>query len=388
MSHLIEEYSKNLGVKISKPIIAKHFWPILHEKYVTICADSQVPAKTYKHYEIVIDIIKRSFAKRGIKIIQIGTSKSLNLQNTNQQLFDLDFKNFAYIISKSMLHIGVDNVYSHYASSINIPVVTLFGNVYQSIARGYWSKNQANLEAPWKVKPCLNLHDSNDWINKINPEQIAEKIFSQLNIDDKINMKTKFIGTHYNNQIIEIVPNFFSPSPEIKNTHVFLRPDYGIHESSFINWCNYLQSYSIFAKKELNVQFCQHFASKIKKVSFILNKNNLVQEDHLKMLQSLNIEVTILSDNQDDLAELREKYFDFSVYLYAKSSKKDLGDEVDFSNLHFVSSKIILSNGKRHLSKFHFLNENNNVDIDDKLWDNPDLLEDIQHYYIYERTRQ
>jgi hypothetical protein len=122
-------------------------------------------------------------------------------------------------------------------------------------------------------------------------------------------------------------------------------------------------------------------------VSFILNKNNLVQEDHLKMLQSLNIEVTILSDNQDDLAELREKYFDFPVYLYAKSSKKDLGDEVDFSNLHFVSSKIILSNGKRHLSKFHFLNENNNVDINGKLEDNSLLLEDLQHYYIYERTK-
>lgn len=387
MSHLIEEYSKNLGVKISKPIIAKHFWPILHEKYITICSDSQVPSKTYKHYETVIDIIKKSLVSRGIKIIQIGTSKSLNLQNVNQQLFDLEFKNFAYIISKSMLHIGVDNVYSHYASSINVPIVTLFGNVYESIAKGYWSKNQMNLEAPWKVKPCLNVNDPNDFINKINPEQIAEKILNQLNINDKIQMKTKLIGDYYHNQVIEIVPNFFSAAPEIQKTHVFLRPDYGIHETSFINWCNYLQTYSIFSKKELNVQFCQHFASKIKNVSFVLNKDNLVNEEHLKMLQSLNIGVTILSDNKDDLAELRERYFDFSVHLYFKSDKSILGNEVDFSNLYFNSSKIILSNGDKYPSRYHFLNEINSVDINKKLEDNEILLEDLQHFYIYEQTR-
>jgi len=49
MSHLIEEYAKNLGVKISKPMIAKHFWPTAFDNYITICLDSEIPSKNYRY---------------------------------------------------------------------------------------------------------------------------------------------------------------------------------------------------------------------------------------------------------------------------------------------------------------------------------------------------
>lgn len=387
MSHLIEEYSKNLGVKISKPLVSKHFWPMVPDKYVTICADSQIPSKNYKHYNLVINLIKESLAKRSIKIIQIGTSSSLNLQNVDQQLFDLPFKNMAYIISKSMLHIGVDNVFSHYASSIETPMVTIFGNIYETVGNGYWSKNQIKIEAPWKVKPCLSGNDSEDSINKINPEEIAKKILDQLKIQDKINVKTKFIGRFYDNQVIELVPDFFSPIEKIKNQHVFIRPDYGFDEPSFMNWCNYLQSYSIFANKELDLQFCSHFASKIKNISYILHKDSAVSLDHLEKIQNLNIGITILCEKEEDLPEMRERYFDFSVHLYYKPNKKILGDDIKFDNLFFNSSKIILSKGNQYSSKYHFLNQQKDVDKNFNLEDNDVLLEELEHFYIYERTK-
>jgi hypothetical protein len=386
MSHLIEEYSKNLGVKISKPVISNHFWPIVHEKYITICVDSQVPSKTYKHYDIVIDIVKKSLRQRGIKIIQIGSAKSLNLQGADQQLFDLDFKNIAYIISKSMLHIGIDNVYSHYASSINVPLVTLFGNVYESVSKGYWSKNQANIKAPWKVKPCLSAQDPNDTINKINPEEISKLIFDQLNINDQIHMKTKLIGDFYNNQIVELVPDFYSAITEIKNKHVFLRPDFGCHSEYFFKWCEYLNSFSIFSQFELNIQICQRFAQKIKKVSYLLNKDSSISETHLRDLESLKIEVCILTENEEDLPVLREKYFDFNVHLYFKASKKMLGDEVDFSDLFFYSSKVILSQNQQFSCKYNFLQGRNSLDKNNNLVENEDLLAELHHFYIYEKT--
>jgi hypothetical protein len=388
MSHLIEEYSKSLGVKISKPIVSKHFWPVTYDGYITICVDSQIQSRNYKYYNTVIDIIKQSLDKRNIKIIQIGSAKETRLQNVDSCFFDLNFKNFAYVISKSMLHIGVDNVFSHYASSINVPLVTLFGNVYETVSNGYWSKNQISMEAPWKTKPCLGAHDVNDSINKIKPEEIAKSIFQQLGIVDRINMKTKFIGDFYNQQIVEVVPDSFSPIEGLKNHHVFIRCDYVMDQSSVLNWCDYLNSYSIFTRSELDLQFCNHFSKKIKNISYILNKNSSITEQHLLALRNLNIDVTILVEEESDLPEIREKYFDFDVHLYFKADKSLLGDEqLDFSKLFFNSSKVILSKNKKYSSRYDFINGNNSVDKNLNLLDNPVLLEDLQHFYIYERTK-
>ena len=36
MSHLIEEYAKNLGVKISSPVLKDHYFPVLFDKSFSI----------------------------------------------------------------------------------------------------------------------------------------------------------------------------------------------------------------------------------------------------------------------------------------------------------------------------------------------------------------
>ena len=50
MAHLIQEYAKSLGVKISKPITKEHFFPINWDKYITISVDSNTASKNYKKY--------------------------------------------------------------------------------------------------------------------------------------------------------------------------------------------------------------------------------------------------------------------------------------------------------------------------------------------------
>ena len=55
MSHLAEEYAKSCGVKIGKPILKPHYYPVVHEKYITIHndkkeqKDTQHPKKTSGH---------------------------------------------------------------------------------------------------------------------------------------------------------------------------------------------------------------------------------------------------------------------------------------------------------------------------------------------------
>jgi hypothetical protein len=131
-----------------------------------------------------------------------------------------------------------------------------------------------------------------------------------------------------------------------------------------------------------------HFSKKIKNISYILNKNSSITEQHLLTLRNLNIDVTILVEEESYLPEIREKYFDFDVHLYFKADKSLLGDEqLDFSKLFFNSSKVIFSKNKKYSSRYDFINGNNSVDKNLNLLENPVLLEDLQHFYIYERTK-
>ena len=57
MSHLIEEYAKNLGVKISLPVVKDHFFPITFDNYITISNDDDVESKHYPFYSVRIEFI-------------------------------------------------------------------------------------------------------------------------------------------------------------------------------------------------------------------------------------------------------------------------------------------------------------------------------------------
>ena len=71
MSHLIEEYAKNLGVKIGNPVVKDHYFPVLFEKYITIHQAVNVPSKIYSHYDIVVSLLKPFLDRAKIKIIQL-----------------------------------------------------------------------------------------------------------------------------------------------------------------------------------------------------------------------------------------------------------------------------------------------------------------------------
>jgi hypothetical protein len=70
MSHLAEEYAKSCGVKIGKPVLRPHYFPILYDKYITIHNDKKVQSKEYDMWPEVIELLKPYL--KDIKVIQIG----------------------------------------------------------------------------------------------------------------------------------------------------------------------------------------------------------------------------------------------------------------------------------------------------------------------------
>lgn len=387
MSHLIEEYAKNLGVKIGKPTVAQHFFPIIPETYITISADPDNNSKKYKHYNIVLDSIRPFLKKINTKIIQIGASSSGPIEGVDEIIFDLDFKQNAYIIGKSSLHIGVDSPFSHYASSIGVPIVTIFGNTFAKVAEGYWSdeKTKTNIEAPWRVKPSFNPNDPEDSINKINPEVIGQAILKKLNITTPLKLKTKFIGNFYHQPIHELVPDFFAPNPDFVKKHWFMRLDYANTDAYIQSWCAFLKNFSIFSRKILKLEFMSEIKDKLETFLLIVEKDSKIPDGYLNFVQSLGINVTLLVENPDDLPVIRNKFFDYNVQLLHSGDKSLLKDiKIDFGKAIFSSSKIIISQGKKYPSTYHWKKNQNLVDKNHKFEDNQELFEELNHFYIYD----
>ena len=84
MGHLIEEYAKNLGVKIGKPVFEPHYFPIIEDKYITIHVDNKIDSKYYEFFPEVLDLLKNIISPLGYKIYQIGGSEDPELSGADK----------------------------------------------------------------------------------------------------------------------------------------------------------------------------------------------------------------------------------------------------------------------------------------------------------------
>jgi hypothetical protein len=384
MSHILEEYAKNLGVLISKPIVSKHYFPIPETKYITIYSEENIQSKNYKYFNLSLDLMAPILRERDIKVIQIDC-RGEPLSGVNKVLGGLSFKQYASILSNSMLHIGIDNVYSHYASSQNIPLVNLFGNIYPSVTRGYWSKNHQakNIAPAWDVKPCLNMHDPKSEINKIRPEQIAQSVLDLLKINKKINFKTIQIGELFNTSIIEVIPTCFEPINVEKNQLVFLRVDQGYNEEAFLKYCeNY--EVCIIADQLIQLHGLEKNRQNIRKISIFVDKDfGDIPERYFEILKLWNIDLQLMTKSEEYFPLLKNKYFDHSVNFY--NSKKDKPQNVSNKNL-FLSNKKVFEGGIQYPSLAHWRMKQKSVDRRANVLDTSEYWEDQDHFYIYDQN--
>jgi hypothetical protein len=385
MSHLIEEYAKNLGVKIGKPVLTEHFFPVIPDKYITVLLEPQIPSKQYKYFDIVFDTIRSFLDKRSIKIIQIGSSKSKKLSSVDEMIFDLDFKKQAYIVKNSLVHIGGNDALMHYASANDIPVVALFGDSYAACSDGYWGSNKTNIESPWTVKPSFNTFDQQDSINKILPEDIANAIIKKFTPEKSIPLKTVFMGDFYHHPVFELVPDFFAQMSGMLDKHWFMRLDYLESFSYVETWCEYLPSFSFFTEKMIPHEFIQKVRGKLKNMTFLVNEDSVISDDYLNYISGLGITTNILVKDPSILPIIRDKYFNFNVQVYASADKSILKDKkITFNESFFHSNKTIISRGKKYHSTYHWKKDKNILDKNLVMEDNELLLSELNHFYLYD----
>ena len=392
MSHLVEEYAKNLGVKISQPIVKDHFFPILFEKYITLSADGSVQSKNYPHYDIVIKLLKPFLDNAGIKIIQLGGLS--RLEGTDAAL-NLSFKQQSFVISKSLVHLGSDGALSQLASSKKVPTVNIFGNTLPQANRPIFSQAalNTNLTPEWDKKPSFGPVDPNYQIKNIKAEVVAQSVLDFLDIEkEKINFTTKHIGNSFSQPALEVIPTEFCELRVPEGQPVILRLDYCDVSDSDLEFTKsnkpsedailkYAERHAtvITTKFLIQPEIVRKISKNLKSIFLQLDCSfDPIPDTYLQLLKNLNIEIVLLVTKKEDLTTIRNKYFDIPVRPFYND--KEAPCEIKEST-RFMSSMRLIENGKEYLSYAHW---KKGLDNDNKVINNPDYWKELDNFYIYD----
>ena len=106
--NFIENLSLSSGLQARRPVLSESFFPVVSERYITIHTENH-QSKQWDHLQEFIDLIKPILKKENIQIIELGWNK-VPLGNIDFSIKQADPKQAAYIISKSLLHLGVENL--------------------------------------------------------------------------------------------------------------------------------------------------------------------------------------------------------------------------------------------------------------------------------------
>ena len=357
MSHLAEEYAKSCGVKIGEPVLKPHYFPVLHDKYITIHNDKKVQSKEYDMWPEVIGLLREHL--KDTKVIQIGAKGEETIKGVDAHMPTETLKQSAYIIENSLAHVGIDSVPVHIASALDKPVVGIYSHTYANTCSPLWNKKTKaiTIESDRRGnKPSFSLNENPKTINFINPEKIAQAVLDVLDIDEKINHKTIYIGEHYKSNFFEIIP---IKNTTLKAENIDVRMDYAHNE-------NVLSE--ILKRNIVEVTLSEPISEnllKLKRIKKIIYKADSFDQDFCKLIKKEGIPHVLVCTSSENLSKERTENFDNLIsYLDLKESiennKKKINID-DFNEIKIKSNKQIVCGDKLYESYFD-LNERKNLD--------------------------
>ena len=151
----------------------------LPKNFITVHTTSH-PMKNYDRFNEVVELLKDD-----IDIVQIGGKDDIAINATKTIINlcgKLTYRQTAFIIKKSKLHIGIDSCCGHIASAVNKLSIILFGGTGARVVRPI--SNNIAIEPDYLMhcsilSPCYGIAPwpcNNKCINTIDPNILVENI--------------------------------------------------------------------------------------------------------------------------------------------------------------------------------------------------------------------
>ena len=382
--NFVDNLSLHSGLKVSQPSINPCFFPIVAEKYITLHTEDH-QSKQWDHLQEFINLIKPYLKKENIKLVELGWNKE-PLSNIDVSTKNLDPKNAAYILEKSLLHIGVENFLTQLASFYDVPCVSLYSNTSPDSYSPLWGEVEKYKK--WCIepdlkgnKPSYSGQENPKSINTIPAEKVAGRCLDILNIEhDFDSIEVIHIGEAFHATCLEALPDFIPDPSFYPQSVVNLRMDYHFDESPLIQFANN-RKISIVSDKPVNLGLLRQVAPAIQALFFKVNEN--FDFEYLKQARSLGRPLSLILQLDADPSLTRNKFFDLKIEAEEAKVKKDLDNASKIcNNTRYKSSKMIWSKGKKYSSKAALL-EDIPTHEDQKIIDTPDFWAESQYVKLY-----
>jgi len=376
--NLLEKYSSSCGVKISKPDIGISYFPHKFDKYIVIDNTNKNGMNVYDLYSDVIAYIHPVLKENNIDIVSFCKDNRSVIEKTNPYI-SLEKKQEAYLLQNSLLNICSDNLSSYVSSALDVPCISLYSIFPSNVSKPIWSDKLQVIESD----RCGNLpfyggKEDPKSINFIPPEQIANNIFKSLNLKSPINHETIFIGDLYPVKVVEVIPNFVADKSFLKGRALNLRMDYHFDENNACHWISG-RKVNLLTDKKINIKILEYFKSNI--AQFTISINDDFDEEYLKQVQEIGIQLEIFCEDKSKIQDFRFKFFDFDVNESIWKSKDDAGDKVA-ENTKFLTSKVILSEGKKYSCYEAYLRKKELTGNPESVYDSEDFWKELDHYRL------
>lgn len=380
MGHLLTAYSNYLGVTpTERPILNEKFFPLPQSKYIVVHNDRKLQSKFYEYFEEVCSLLRPILHKAGYQICQVGGPNDPHIQGVDHRFLGLSWGQSTFIIKNSSLLIGIDSVCGHIASAYNIPTISLFAHIYASQAKPAWTDKLICLEPEWgDQKPSYSAVENPKMIRTIRVEKIVQSAFNLLEIDVKLDMKTLFVGDHYHEPVFEVVPDFFTDSPDLKNHTIHFRMDLRNDHQCLAAWLSRNYKVNIITNQLLDLNLLRQFKQNIARVTLFMKDDKIYSPQYLKDLKALGVPLVLICDDDKNLSFLREKYFDFII------EQDDAAKPVENlpPDTKFWTKKTILSRGKKFPSIPHW-RKNLSLTVENTVIDCEEFWKDKESFYFY-----
>jgi hypothetical protein len=348
--HVLEAFATSSGLKISKPYIYDKYYPLNFEKYIIIeTNDAKYQSRNYDYWQEVINLILPKLRENNINILQFCGQNDPRLINT-YTIVGCTINQKAYLIKNSIVYIGSNSLGLQLASNYNKKIVGLYGNIYASQNKPYWSKEEdlTLIQAfDEKSKPSYAPQENPKVINNIKPDVLARAILNNLNIN--YNIKTKFssIGFGYMNKTIELVPNMVVNPSSFGAPSIIVRMDIEFNENAL--QAQLTQSKClIITNKVISENLIKNYKSNITQIVYKIEKEN--NPSFVSFLKSENISFVLISDlSEEEINNIKINYMDLGLILKLNHKNKN---DYDYKNIkYYKSNHFILSNNKLYMSE-------------------------------------
>jgi hypothetical protein len=400
MPSLAETYALASGAKLDKPIALHHFFSLNVEKYITLQGFSEnQSSKNYDYWNEVTSVLSPALEAHGIKIIQLGSKNEPPIAGCIHLMGQTTIKQSNYILSKSLLHLGVDSYCQHVAGAANVPLVVVFGSTDPRNHGAFWKGEHIFLEPHRNGLSTSFGHEHNKSINKIPPEKIINSVLQILKLDIKLNRQSFFFGQKYQQTILEWVPDHIIPKDFANGAPIIARLDYGCDNEILSQVLSSRRLYLI-SNKQVDLNILLKFKENIDGITFEFSNDFGFDEEYIKKIKSIGIKAQFISINlkDEELNNLRLKYFDLIQIFKVNYKNKDnfVNDCKEYLFLKefplittpplFKSNKFILSKERIFISKWHLINNkpaesfSHNVS---QLIDDEEFWKEQDYFYIF-----